>query len=36
MAIVPVTVAELSKAWTVFVRLDAVIGGSNPAQGMNV
>jgi hypothetical protein len=29
-------VAERSKAWTVFVRLDAVIVGSNSASGMDV
>jgi hypothetical protein len=32
----PVTVAERSKAWTVFARLDAVIVGSNPTKGMGV
>jgi hypothetical protein len=32
----PVTVAERSKAWTVFVRSDAVIIGSNPTRGMDV
>jgi hypothetical protein len=31
-----VTVAEGSKAWTVFARSDAVIVGSNPASGMDV
>jgi hypothetical protein len=28
--------AELSKAWTVFVRSNAGIVGSNPTQGMDV
>jgi hypothetical protein len=32
----PVTVAELSKAWTVFACSDAVIVGSNPTWGMDV
>jgi hypothetical protein len=33
---VPVTVAERSKAWTVFARADAGTVGSNPPQGMDV
>jgi hypothetical protein len=32
----PVTVAERSKAWTVFSRSDAGIVGSNTTQGMDV
>jgi hypothetical protein len=32
----PVTVAERSKACTVFARSDAGIVGSNPTQGMDV
>jgi hypothetical protein len=32
----PVTVAERSKACTVFVRLEAGILVSNPTQGMDV
>jgi hypothetical protein len=32
----PVTVAELSKACTVFARKKAGIMGSNPTQGMDV
>jgi hypothetical protein len=32
----PVTVAELSKACTVFARSEPVIVGSNPTQGMDV
>jgi hypothetical protein len=32
----PVTVAERSKARTVFARSEAEIGGSNPTQGMDV
>jgi hypothetical protein len=32
----PVTVAERSKAWTVFARSEAGIVGSNPKQDMNV
>jgi hypothetical protein len=32
----PVTVAARSKAWTVFVRSDAVIVGSNSTQGMDI
>jgi hypothetical protein len=32
----PVTVAALSKAWTVFARQDPGIVVSNPAQGMEV
>jgi hypothetical protein len=32
----PVTVADRSKACTVFARSEAVIGGSNPTQGMVV
>jgi hypothetical protein len=32
----PVTVAERSKAWTVFTRSEAGIVGSNPTQGMDV
>jgi hypothetical protein len=32
----PVTVAERSKACTVFARSEAGIVGSNPAQGMDV
>jgi hypothetical protein len=34
--IVPVSVANPSKAWTVFARSDAGIVGSNPTQGMDV
>jgi hypothetical protein len=34
--IVPVTVAELSKACIVFARSEAGIVGSNPTQGMDV
>jgi hypothetical protein len=33
---VPVTVAEGSKAWTVFARSKAGIVSSNPTQGMDV
>jgi hypothetical protein len=33
---VPNTVAARSKAWTVFVRSNAGIVGSNPTQGMDV
>jgi hypothetical protein len=33
---VPVTVAERSKAWTVFARADAGTVGWNPTQDMNV
>jgi hypothetical protein len=33
---VPVTVAERSKAWTVFARSEAGIVYSNPTQGMDV
>jgi hypothetical protein len=32
----PVTVTEWSKAWTVLARLDAVIVGSNPTEGVDV
>jgi hypothetical protein len=32
----PVTVAERSKAWTVFARSDAEIVVSNPTRGMDV
>jgi hypothetical protein len=32
----PITVAERSKAWTVFVRADAGTMGSNTTQGMDV
>jgi hypothetical protein len=32
----PITVAELSKAWTTFARLNAGLVGSNPTQGMDV
>jgi hypothetical protein len=32
----PVTVAEQSKAWSVFARSEAGIVGSNPIQGMDV
>jgi hypothetical protein len=32
----PITVAERSKACTVFARSDARIVGSNPTQGMDV
>jgi hypothetical protein len=32
----PTTVAERSKACTVFARSEAGIMGSNPTQGMNV
>jgi hypothetical protein len=32
----PVTVAERSKAWTVFARSEPGIMGSNPTQGMDV
>jgi hypothetical protein len=32
----PVTVAERSKARTVFARSEAAIVGSNPTQGMDV
>jgi hypothetical protein len=32
----PITVAARSKAWTVFVRSNAGIVGSNPTQGMDV
>jgi hypothetical protein len=31
----PITVAALYKAWTVFVRLNAGIVGSNLIQGMD-
>jgi hypothetical protein len=34
--LMPMTVAEWSKARTVFARLDAGIVGSNPTQGMDV
>jgi hypothetical protein len=34
--ILPVKVAQGSKAWIVFARADAVIVGSNPTQGMDV
>jgi hypothetical protein len=34
--VMPVTVAEPSKPWTVFARADAGTVGSNPTQGMNV
>jgi hypothetical protein len=33
---VPVKVAEWSKAWTVFARADAGTMGSNPTQGIDV
>jgi hypothetical protein len=33
--IVPVTVTERSKAWTVFARSEAGIVGSNPTEGMD-
>jgi hypothetical protein len=36
MILVPVTVAERSKACTVFARSEAGIVGSNPTQGMDV
>jgi hypothetical protein len=36
MCIQPVTVAERSKACTVFVRSEAGTVGSNPKQGMDV
>jgi hypothetical protein len=32
----PITVAALSKAWTVFARSNAGIVGSNPTRGMDV
>jgi hypothetical protein len=32
----PVTVAERSKAWTVFARSEAGIVDSNPTQGIDV
>jgi hypothetical protein len=32
----PITVAAQSKVWTVFVRLDAGIVGSNQTQGMDI
>jgi hypothetical protein len=32
----PVTVAEWSRAWTVFARADAATVGSNTIQGMDV
>jgi hypothetical protein len=32
----PVAVAERSKAWTIFDRLEAVTANSNPALGMDV
>jgi hypothetical protein len=32
----PITVAELSKACTVFARSEAAIMGSNPTEGMDV
>jgi hypothetical protein len=32
----PVTVAEQSKAYTVFARSEAMIVSSNPTQGMDV
>jgi hypothetical protein len=32
----PVTVAERSKAWTVFARADTGTVGSDPTQGMDV
>jgi hypothetical protein len=32
----PVTVAERSKAWTLFARSESGIVGSNPSQGMDV
>jgi hypothetical protein len=34
--LIPVTVAERSKAYTVFARLEDGILGSNPTQGMDV
>jgi hypothetical protein len=34
--VMPVTVSEWSKAWTVLARLDARIVGSNPTQGVDV
>jgi hypothetical protein len=34
--VVPVTVDERSKAWTVFARSEAGIVSSNPTQGINV
>jgi hypothetical protein len=36
MEIKPVTVIELSKAWTVLARLDAGIVGSNHTRGMDL
>jgi hypothetical protein len=36
MHVQPVTVAERSKAWTVFARSEAGIVGSNPTKGMDV
>jgi hypothetical protein len=32
----PITVAERSKAWSVFARSDAGIVGSDPTRGMDV
>jgi hypothetical protein len=32
----PITVAARSQAWTVFVRSNTVIVGSNPTRGMDV
>jgi hypothetical protein len=36
MLYLPVTVAERSKAWTVFARSEAGIMGSNSNQAMDV
>jgi hypothetical protein len=36
LMLLPVTVAERSKAWTVFGRSETVIVCSNPTQGMDV
>jgi hypothetical protein len=36
MEIMPVTVAERSRACTVFARSEAGTVGSNPTQGMDV
>jgi hypothetical protein len=36
MFVLPVTVAEWSKEFTVFARSEAGIVGSNPTQGMDV
>jgi hypothetical protein len=35
MSAMPITVAARSKAWTVFVRLNTEIMGSNPTRGID-